>query len=94
VATNKTISLPGDPRVVEAVSEESLSIDIKPVPTRFPSADLPTPEPWDGVSRGNISLMGLDYRDWEAGETPRTDSMMVLTLEPVNNTAGMLSFPR
>jgi len=27
-------------------------------------------EPWDGVSRITVLLMGLDYRDWEAGDTP------------------------
>ena len=39
--------------------------------------------------------MGLDHRDWEAGEgPPRTDSMILLTIDPINNTAGMLSIPR
>jgi LCP family protein required for cell wall assembly len=52
------------------------------------------PEPWDGVSRITILLMGLDYRDWEAGEVPRTDSMMVITLDPVAGEAALLSIPR
>ncbi len=38
--------------------------------------------------------MGLDYRYWEAGETPRTDTLMLLTLDPLSNTAGMISIPR
>jgi polyisoprenyl-teichoic acid--peptidoglycan teichoic acid transferase len=54
----------------------------------------PTPVPWDGASRVTILVMGLDYRDWEAGDIPRTDSMMLLTLDPVTYTAGMLSIPR
>ena len=50
---------------------------------------------WDGVSRVNILIMGLDYRDWSAGEdASRTDSMMVLTIEPSSMTAGLLSIPR
>jgi LCP family protein required for cell wall assembly len=50
---------------------------------------------WDGVSRVNILIMGLDYRDWEAGESAaRTDSMMVLTLDPTTMKAGLLSIPR
>lgn len=50
---------------------------------------------WDGVSRVNILVMGLDYRDWEAGEeASRTDSMMVLTIEPETKKAGLLSIPR
>lgn len=55
----------------------------------------PELEPWDGASRVTILVMGLDHRDWEAGEgPPRTDSMILLTIDPTNNTAGMLSIPR
>jgi LCP family protein required for cell wall assembly len=51
--------------------------------------------PWDGSERVTILLMGLDYRDWESGEgPPRTDSMMLVTIDPVARTAGMLSIPR
>ena len=49
---------------------------------------------WDGASRVNMLVMGLDYRDWEEGDIPRTDSMIVVTLDPVTLTAGMLSIPR
>ena len=38
--------------------------------------------------------MGLDYRDWETGDVPRTDSMWLFTVDPVGKTAGMLSIPR
>ena len=39
--------------------------------------------------------MGLDYRDWEAGEgPPRTDTMILLTIDPLTKTAGMLNIPR
>jgi LCP family protein required for cell wall assembly len=42
-----------------------------------------------------ILIMGLDYRDWESGtDAPRTDTMILLTVDPVSNTAGMLSIPR
>jgi polyisoprenyl-teichoic acid--peptidoglycan teichoic acid transferase len=52
-------------------------------------------EPWDGVSRVNILVMGLDY-DWASGgsEAQRTDSMILVTVDPVSMTAGMLSIPR
>ncbi|MFP3852652.1 MAG: LCP family protein [Anaerolineales bacterium] len=51
--------------------------------------------PWDGSQRVTILLMGLDYRDWEQDEgPPRTDSMMLVTIDPVARTAGMLSIPR
>jgi LCP family protein required for cell wall assembly len=54
----------------------------------------PTPQPWDGVSRVNILVMGLDYRDWEAGEIPRSDTMILVTIDPLNKTLGMLTIPR
>lgn len=54
----------------------------------------PTPEPWDGVSRITILLMGLDYRDWEAGEIPRTDTMILLSMDPLTETAAIMSIPR
>jgi len=52
------------------------------------------PEPWDGASRVNLLVMGLDFRDWEAGDIPRTDTMILFTLDPITNSAGMLSIPR
>ncbi|PKO12374.1 MAG: hypothetical protein CVU39_24405 [Chloroflexi bacterium HGW-Chloroflexi-10] len=54
----------------------------------------PTPEPWDGTSRVTILVMGLDYRDWEAGEVARTDTMMLLSLDPLSHTASIMSVPR
>jgi LCP family protein required for cell wall assembly len=70
------------------------SISGTPAPT--PTLDLSvTPQAWTGSERVTILLMGLDYRDWVAGEgTPRTDSMMLVTIDPLTHTAGMLSIPR
>jgi LCP family protein required for cell wall assembly len=63
-----------------------------------PQLDLSSGEvmtPWDGTSRVTVLVMGLDYRDWSTGQGPsRTDTMMLLTLDPLSNTAGMLSIPR
>jgi len=56
--------------------------------------DGPKADPWDGKSRVTILVMGLDYRDWESGDPPRSDTMILLTLDPLTNTAGMLSIPR
>lgn len=53
------------------------------------------PPAWSGAERVTILVMGLDYRDWSAGEGPsRTDTMMLLSIDPVSKTAGMLSVPR
>ena len=55
----------------------------------------PAPRSWDGKSRINILLLGVDDRTWNTGDgPPRTDTMILLTINPENNTAGMLSLPR
>lgn len=54
-----------------------------------------TPIPWNGKSRVTILLMGLDYRDWQRGVgAPRSDTMMLLSVEPVTRQVSMLSIPR
>ena len=54
-----------------------------------------TPQPWDGKARVTILVMGIDFRDWEAGAgAPRSDSMMLVTIDPITMQAGMLSIPR
>ncbi|KAF0107873.1 MAG: LytR family transcriptional protein [Anaerolineaceae bacterium] len=63
-----------------------------------PSASAPAldlPPAWDGASRVTVLLIGLDYRDWEIGEgAPRSDTMIVLTIDPVSKTGGILTVPR
>ena len=65
-----------------------------PMDQPLQSAEGPEAEPWDGSSRVTVLVMGLDYRDWEAGEIPRTDTMMLATIDPITKTAGLLSIPR
>jgi LCP family protein required for cell wall assembly len=64
-----------------------------PPPITIPDSNLPPA--WDGASRINILVIGLDYRDWVAGEgAPRSDTMIVLTVDPLTKQAGILSIPR
>lgn len=69
----------------------------------FPS--LPMPDPfsdfsllpeWQGQSRINILLMGIDQRERERqlGLATRSDTMIVISIDPVLKTATMISFPR
>lgn len=65
----------------------------------LPAAPLPLvsnlPPAWDGASRINILFIGLDARDLEVNNgPPRTDSMILFTVDPISKTAGMLSIPR
>lgn len=61
-------------------------------PGPFAPQDLA--EPWTGQDRLNILLLGLDQRDDEVGQPSRSDTMIILTVDPVNKTAAMLSIPR
>jgi LCP family protein required for cell wall assembly len=67
-----------------------------PLPTALPTLSAgPAPVAWDGASPVTVLVMGLDYRDWEAGDgPPRTDTMILLTVDPLTKTAGMLNIPR
>jgi LCP family protein required for cell wall assembly len=50
---------------------------------------------WDGGSRINIVFFGLRGGDMSSADCPLcTDTIMLLTIDPVTKTAGMLSIPR
>jgi len=60
----------------------------------LPGVDKPPDEP-TLEGRINILVMGLDLRRDEDPDTPaRTDSVFILSIEPVTKTAGILSIPR
>lgn len=66
------------------------------VPEAEPEAAAAVPqvqEAWTGTSRVTILLMGIDRRCDEIGPV-RTDSMMMLTVDPIGKTAAILSLPR
>lgn len=77
-----------------AVDESGTPVDEAPAaPEIIPEAALPPA--WDGASRINILFIGMDARDLEADQgPPRSDSMILFTIDPVSKTAGMLSIPR
>ncbi len=50
--------------------------------------------PWNGVSRFTVLVMGLDRRPGETGLAYRTDTMMLVSLDPATNALGILSIPR
>ena len=55
-----------------------------------PGEPLPS---WEGTERINVLVMGIDQREHEQGPW-RTDTMLVLTIDPVTMSGGMLSIPR
>ncbi|MCM3784915.1 LCP family protein [Neobacillus mesonae] len=55
-----------------------------------------TPEPpkWEGKEPVNILLMGVDARGTAEGEIPRSDTMMVASLNPVTKKISLFSLLR
>lgn len=51
-------------------------------------------EPWDGKSRFTVLAMGIDRRPSETGLAYRTDTMLLISLEPATHNVGILSIPR
>ncbi len=49
---------------------------------------------WDGQTRFTVLIVGLDRRPGETGLAYRTDTMMLVSIDPANKTLGVLSIPR
>lgn len=61
-----------------------------PGPTAEPVIQVPD---WEGMERIQILLIGIDQREDEEGPW-RTDTMILVSVNPVAKTASMLSIPR
>lgn len=62
--------------------------------TPRPDEPVMLPDAWDGKERVNILLMGIDQRIGDNESAHRTDTMMVVTIDPATLEAGILSIPR
>jgi LCP family protein required for cell wall assembly len=49
---------------------------------------------WEGTERITILILGIDQRPNESPSIARTDTMILLTLDPLTQSAGMMSIPR
>ncbi|MCL6603235.1 MAG: LCP family protein [Paenibacillus sp.] len=60
------------------------------------TVDVETPEPpkWEGTEPVNILLMGVDARGVKEGEVPRSDTMLVASLDPVKKKFYVFSILR
>lgn len=58
--------------------------------------DVKVPEPpkWEGTERVNILLMGVDARGLQKGEIPRSDTMLVASIDPVTKRGSLFSIMR
>ena len=96
-------ALPGIPPSYCAPGSENPSGPVDPGVASTPGTDIPAevaaPEieipRWDGGSRINIAFFGLRGGDLRADDCPAcTDTILLLTMDPVTRTAGILSIPR
>ena len=65
-------------------------------PTQIPSAVgtlAPTLPPWDGKERLNILAVGVDAREGD-GNSFNTDTLIVISIDPVTNQVAMFQVPR
>jgi len=51
-------------------------------------------QPWDGQERFTVLVMGMDLRPGEFGASVRTDTMILISLDPTTDRVGILSIPR
>ncbi|MEI7845241.1 MAG: LCP family protein [Chloroflexota bacterium] len=88
-----------------AISDPSAKVpDALALPTAVPEAPaIELPPTWDGASRVTILLMGVDTEVNVAADgsvspdrvgPARSDTMILLTIDPLSKTAGMMSVPR
>jgi LCP family protein required for cell wall assembly len=64
-----------------------------PTPSPEPTPTLAGPPVWDGQGRVNLLVMGIDQRGDQQGYW-RTDSLLIVTIDPIAQTVGMISVPR
>lgn len=77
---------------VDADAPAAPVANVSPTPEAAPAIDYPK---WNGSSRINIAFFGLRGGDISGEDCPAcTDTIIVLTIDPVMKTAGMLSIPR
>lgn len=59
-----------------------------------PAPDPIIPRRWSGTDRVTVLLLGIDRRAGETDRAYRTDSMLIASVDPVAQSAVMLSIPR
>ena len=101
VACWRVTSLPGIPPAACSTSQPTLVAtlpgDTPVAPTATPTISaplVPLPPAWDGASRVTVLIVGFRGGDTNENCPLCTDTMILLTIDPLSKTAGMLSIPR
>ena len=80
---------PGDSGQPGAADTTGPGVSLPPVGTALPAASLPA---WNGTSRLNILLVGVDQRP--AQQVFNTDTLIVVSIDPATARVAMFSIPR
>ncbi|RCX16243.1 LytR family transcriptional attenuator [Fontibacillus phaseoli] len=73
----------------QKTGEDSPFYKVQPTETK-----VPEPPKWEGTERVNLLLMGVDARGLKKGEIPRSDTMLVASLDPVAKKIYLFSIMR
>jgi LCP family protein required for cell wall assembly len=94
VQEQKTVSLVADRSTATPAPTPVLGgASITTVPTPEPTPALVGPPVWDGEGRVNLLVLGIDQRGSQGGYF-RTDTMIIVSVDPKANSVGMISVPR
>lgn len=77
---------------LDSMQKDPENSPFKDVPTV--KEDAPEPPKWEGTEPVNILLMGVDARGVKKGEIPRSDTMLVASLDPVKKKIHVFSILR
>lgn len=75
--------------ILPAINPAGTPVLATPLPV--PVAAEAPPETWSGTERVTLLLLGIDRRE---DEPSRSDTMILVTIDPVAKSASMLSIPR
>lgn len=83
---------PANPNVSSVSITPTRPVAVAPAATLV----LPTIQvkAWDGKGRFTLLLMGMDARPGESLRNARSDTLILLSIDPETKSAGMLSIPR
>lgn len=87
-------SLPGAPVASSDTGSSNAEVSVE---APLQSNDGPQAATWDGKSRINILLLGLDYstrRQSDNQGSPLSDTMILVTVDPLTQTIGVMSIRR
>ena len=84
----------GDAPKIASTFVPTAAATVNPFEVTAQPAPIVIQKAWDGKERLNVLLMGIDQRQGETELGYRTDTMIVLTLDPATLQGGMLSVPR